>query len=359
MNFLLRRWSGISIARKLYFSLSIMALLILVELFTLWFSVHTLSAVRAYVGGEGLWSKAQKDAVTSLQRYAQSHQEADYNAYREFMNVPLGDHKARIELLKADPDLSVVRQGFTEGRIDPADIDGIIYLFKRFHRVSYIHKAIGIWTQADIEIDEVNRIGKKIHQQVLSGSGNDQEMLASLNELGDVNRQLTTLEDEFSYTLGEGSRWLENFILNILFIVAITVELTGLLLTVSVSRGIARGVHEIIRASGQIARGHYESRAKIFSEDEIGMLAAAFNKMADNLMHRRNEQHQAELDLKRQIDFAETMLDSSIDVITAIDKDFRYLAFNKKCEQLFGFKKEDVIGKNMFDVFFFKFIFYC
>ena len=40
------------------------------ELFVLLFSLNTLSSLRAYVGGEGLWSKAQKDAVYYLNRYA-------------------------------------------------------------------------------------------------------------------------------------------------------------------------------------------------------------------------------------------------------------------------------------------------
>ena len=61
------RWfRDIPIARKLYLTVGIMALLIGVELFVLLFSLNTLSSLRAYVGGEGLWSKAQKDAVFHL-----------------------------------------------------------------------------------------------------------------------------------------------------------------------------------------------------------------------------------------------------------------------------------------------------
>ena len=64
---LLYRWfKNVSIARKLYFTVGTMALLIGVELFVLLFSLNTLSSLRAYVGGEGLWSKAQKDAVFHL-----------------------------------------------------------------------------------------------------------------------------------------------------------------------------------------------------------------------------------------------------------------------------------------------------
>ena len=105
-----------------------MALLIIIELFTLWFAIHTLSSVRALVGAEGLWSKAQKDAVYQLGKYHRSHREEDYKAFQQFMSVPLGDHKTRLELLKGNPDMKVARQGFLEGRIHASDIDGMISL---------------------------------------------------------------------------------------------------------------------------------------------------------------------------------------------------------------------------------------
>ena len=111
------RWfKDTSIAKKLYFTVGIMALLIAVELFVLFFSINTLSSVRAYVGGEGLWSKAQKDGLYQLQKYARTHDEADYAKFQGFMKVNMGDHKARIELSKPDPDFNIARQGFKIGR---------------------------------------------------------------------------------------------------------------------------------------------------------------------------------------------------------------------------------------------------
>src|SRR6201990_85844 len=95
-GFFLYRWfKNISIARKLYFTVGTMALLIGVELFVLFFSLSTLSSLRAYVGGEGLWSKAQKDAVFHLYKYGVSRTEEDYDLFEEFMRVPAGDAKTR------------------------------------------------------------------------------------------------------------------------------------------------------------------------------------------------------------------------------------------------------------------------
>ncbi|WP_373512572.1 hypothetical protein, partial [Persicitalea sp.] len=73
-------FKNLSIARKLYSVVGIMAVLIVVEIGTLYFAVHTLSSVRAFVGAEGLWSKAQKDAVYNLQQYSQTHSEKDEQA---------------------------------------------------------------------------------------------------------------------------------------------------------------------------------------------------------------------------------------------------------------------------------------
>ena len=78
-----------------------------------------VSASRAYVGGESFWSKAQKEAVYSLFRYAQTRAEADYADYREAIAVPLGDRQARLELEKPEPDLAIVREGFIAGKNDP------------------------------------------------------------------------------------------------------------------------------------------------------------------------------------------------------------------------------------------------
>jgi hypothetical protein len=84
-HFSLFRWfKDVSITKKLYFTVGIMALLICVELFALYFSLNTLSSVRAYVGGEGLWSKAQKDAMFHLYKYGMSRNNEDYRLIEQF-----------------------------------------------------------------------------------------------------------------------------------------------------------------------------------------------------------------------------------------------------------------------------------
>ncbi len=299
-NYILKWFKSISIKRKLYFVVGIMALLIAVELFTLWFAIKTLSSVRAYVGGEGLWSKAQKDAGYCLQKYGRTHNEQDYLAFKEFLKVPLGDAKARIELGKENPDLNIARLGFIEGHNHPDDVNGMIWLFRTFNEISYIQKAITIWGQAEPLMTQLIPIGEKLHQEINSGSVSQKKINEILIEIDPINQKITRLEDDFSYTLGEGSRWLEQLILKVLFLIALTVEFTGLFLTISVSITISRGIKEVVRVSDKVAQGDFSNKAKIFSNDEIGQLASSFNKMIKDLEQHIKARDKAEEILRMQ-----------------------------------------------------------
>lgn len=140
-----------SIARKLFLDLPVarklvvilwLFLVIVIGLLGLsYVTIQNLSAARAYVGGEGLWSKAQKQAVYDLLRYSISHADADYQNYRQALLVPLGDRQARLELQKPVPDMAIVRRGFIQGRNSPQDVEGMAKLFRRFRHSRYMSEA--------------------------------------------------------------------------------------------------------------------------------------------------------------------------------------------------------------------------
>lgn len=294
-------FKNVSIAKKLYFTVGIMALLIAVELGVLVFSINTLSSVRAYVGGEGLWSKAQKDAIYQLMRYGITHDEADYLKFLDFMKVSAGDHKARLELSKEKPDWKVARQAFIEGRNHPDDVEGMLKLFRRFHTNYYINRAIIAWTKADEVGNGFLVIAQKLHTAINAPAPSQERINTLLREIEPLDIQLTPYEDEFSYALGEGSRWLENVILRLLFFVALTVECTGLLLAITVSRGIQKGLNEILLSAKSVTRGDYSRKAKAFSQDEIGRLANNFNRMAEELERLVKENREVNSSLEKKV----------------------------------------------------------
>ncbi|HOZ78447.1 MAG TPA: ATP-binding protein [Ferruginibacter sp.] len=289
---LFKKLKDVSIAKKLYFIVGAMAILIVIELLSLWFAVHTLSSVRAFVGAEGLWSKAQKDAVYELRKYNRTHNNKDFKAYREFMQVPLGDHITRVELLNKEPDLDIARKGFLQGRIHPDDIDDMINLFRRFHSNKYLNRSIQIWEEADTVLLQLIPIADSFYADVNSGSPSVEKQNRWMERVDAINGQLTKLEDAFSYTLGEGSRWLEKMILTILLTVAFTVEFTGVFITILVTRGITRDLDEIQKATDKIIKGDLNARAAVHSKNEIGKVAAEVNLMAEQMIASNKELEQ-------------------------------------------------------------------
>lgn len=350
---LIKWFKNISISHKLYLVVGAMALLITIELFTMLFALNTLSSVRAFVGGEGLWSKAEKDAVYYLQKYSRTFNEKDYAKYQEFMKVPLGDHKTLLELNKKNPNLEIAKQGFLEGRNHPDDIEGMIKLFRRFHNIYYIKKAILIWTRADFIIGQLSLVAEKLHAEICQGSPSLEKIDDLLFEIDSINQKLTVLEDDFSYTLGEGSRWLENLILTVLFAIALTVEFTGLFLGVSVSIGITKGVNEIMRVAANVSKANFNTKAKIYSKDEIGVLAASFNKMMDDLQANINERILVEQNLRKQKDLYESLIETQSEMGQgiAITEEKSIIYANDALCKMYGYDRAEILNlPSFFDI---------
>jgi signal transduction histidine kinase len=62
--------------------------------------------------------------------------------------------------------------------------------------------------------------------------------------------------------------------------VCLALQLTGIM---------TRPIHHLVQAANKIGDGRFETRAEVFSNDEIGRLAVAFNQMAEALMKYRQE----------------------------------------------------------------------
>jgi diguanylate cyclase (GGDEF)-like protein len=181
------------------------------------FSFGVLSSVRAYVGGESLWSKAQKDAVFHLQQYATSGGLGDLRAFRADIAIPLGDHEARMELNQPHPNLPRVRQSFARGGNHPDDVDGMIKLYLRFKRVGFMQRAIRAWDAADAYIVQLDAAAAGLERQMESPSPDPAKVEALLQRVTVINEKLTPIENEFVDALSEASRtfyrWLQAIML--------------------------------------------------------------------------------------------------------------------------------------------------
>lgn len=281
-------WKNLSVSKKLYAVVGIMAFLIALELFTLIFAMNTLSAVRGYIGGEGQWSKAQKDSIIALQSYAITHDEKYYQNFLTRIKVPLGDKVTRLEMNKKDMDYEVAFNGMVEGKIHPNDIPGTITLYRRFHFIPYFKRAIDRWVDGDEQIERLIKLAEKLHADIQSHPKADLETVKRmLNDITQLNTNLTKAEDSFSGSLGEASRWLEELLHLTLIIVVISVSSFGLFLTILFGKELTKSLNVLINAAREVGKGNYNLVIPVNSGDELGQLSDSLNGMVTSLRQQK------------------------------------------------------------------------
>jgi PAS domain S-box-containing protein len=191
--------------------------------------LEVLSAIRAYVRGESLWSKGQKDAVHHLTRYADSRDAADYRRYLAAIAVPLGDREARLALEEGRTDDEAVLRGFVRGRNDPEDVPGMAWLFHRFRRFEYMATARDMWAGADRYLVKLARFGDELHGDHGRVPAGAARAAALKEKIAHLNRRLTPMEDAFSQALAEGARWFEGVLLTTTYVASVVLLLAGVI----------------------------------------------------------------------------------------------------------------------------------
>ncbi|HLP35563.1 sensor histidine kinase [Lacibacter sp.] len=192
----------------LLFILFVSFLLIVTNFYT----IKVLSAARAYINGESEYSKGQKDASLYLVTYVESENIGYWHAFNKSIAVPKGDNIARTALLTQKPD-SIAKQGFIMGRNHTSDIPDMIWLFKTFHKVPFMKKAIDIWASAEPLINKLDSIGNKVHAQIQSGTLSTEQRVKFTTEINFLSSQLSEKESAFSNALGETARDIKGYLL--------------------------------------------------------------------------------------------------------------------------------------------------
>ncbi|GGP26693.1 EAL domain-containing protein [Silvimonas amylolytica] len=180
----------------------IVSLLVLLQ----WACLDILSAGRAFVGGESLWSKGQKDAIYFLDRYASTLDEREYQAYLTALAIPQGDERARRALDISEPDLYTAREGLLAGGILPEDIPGMIRLFRNFRHVPFVNRSIELWAQGDDYLAQLQRLAEELHTHANQGDLQAARILQIRTAIQNINKKLTPIEREFSESIAIGLR---------------------------------------------------------------------------------------------------------------------------------------------------------
>ncbi|MBN8536687.1 MAG: response regulator [Deltaproteobacteria bacterium] len=279
-------WRKLSVFNKLYLIVAIFIVLISFELFICFFAMNCLHGVRAFVGGEGIWSKAQKNAILNLHLYVNSSEKRYYLKFQEDLEVIRGDSLAREEFEKDSGDFNVetITEGFLIGKISPADIPVMIKLVKVFKNNIYFSKALGIWKDADSLISELREFANAIRQKIENGS-----VLTSIerndvnHNIENFNEKLSIYENEFSSRLFEAARYAESVISKVLVISLLIFGSLILLLTIKFNKRLSEAIAKFSDIAKKIGNGDFDIHFDEKFKCDFQELTSSFKRMIFNL----------------------------------------------------------------------------
>jgi len=175
-----------------------------------YYTLKTMSSVRAYINGESNYSKGEKDATQSLISYMHTQNPKDWEDFIRNIRIPQGDSIARVTLLEGGS-IDTVREGFLQGGNHVEDIEDMIWLFNAFRNFSLMSEPLAIWEMGDALVHEKYLIANEIRMSVEEGTieANESRFLAALNR----NREAITLKGkEFSESLGTTAREIRDYL---------------------------------------------------------------------------------------------------------------------------------------------------
>ena len=95
------------------------------------------------------------------------------------------------------------------------------------------------------------------------------------------------------------------------------------------------------------ASGDLSMRVLMPGKDELSSLAGAINGMLAVLEQSQTERKRAEDALRASQEYTKNIIESSLDVIVAVDMERRIVEFNKAAREAFGYSLEEVLGTHV------------
>jgi len=234
--------------------LTVFACIVGLQLLVTVISIDLMSAIRAYVTGESLYSKGQKDGQLHLIEYAEHHREQDYERFLSALALPIGDRIARQALQRPEPDRAEARRGLLQGGTHDDDIPGVIRLFLWFHKTPLMADAIATWTEGDGMIEEIRGLAERAHARIQAGDLSAPEVLSLRADAERLNNRLTPLEIRFATELADGARLSQRLLLGLNLVLASSLGLSGLAFVRHSARVQAATENEVRRRRESLQR---------------------------------------------------------------------------------------------------------
>ena len=117
-----------------------------------------------------------------------------------------------------------------------------------------------------------------------------------------------------------------------------------------IAESISGPIREITIVSQQISKGQSNVRIDIRAKNEVGKLAAAFNRMLENRLRSEEMLQSANAKIGEEKTKYELLLSSIGDALIAVNQEGRIMMINHAAQKMFGFDPNEVIGRSLFEI---------
>ncbi len=253
-------------------------------------SIDVMAAVRAYVAGESLYSKGQKDAQLHLINYSESHSEQDYARFKQGLEFPIGDRIARTALQQTPPDLENARRGLLQGGTPDEDIPGVIRLFRVFQDTPLMHDAVATWTEGDELIAQLDALVDEARADVLRGRLDSPAVVGLRTRADRINSSLTSLEARFAKQLSDSARSTQRILLVVNLALASLLGVSGWLFILRGARVQAATEREVRRRQQSLQRLLDSAAEGLYGVDTAGCCTFINRAALAMLGYRREDE---------------------------------------------------------------------
>ncbi|MDQ3643369.1 MAG: ATP-binding protein, partial [Actinomycetota bacterium] len=136
-----------------------------------------------------------------------------------------------------------------------------------------------------------------------------------------------------------------NSLFQSLFLVGLLTALVAFFVAVIVGERIGQGLRRLTVAAEAIQAGDLSVRTNVASPDEVGVLSATFDSMAQSIETLAAELRQTAEEEAKTRTRLETVVAGMGEALVAVDADGRITTFNAAAEELFGVRAREAVGQ--------------
>ena len=193
------------------------------------YSIKTMSALKAGTYGETEYVKARIDETRTILEYINTGEDKYLQAFRASYTIHKSFNNARM-LISTGASDSLVRQALLTTGNDSQDVNDILFLIRSMGKFSFVKKSMADWATEDRDVKKLDLFISGLQILIRSGKMTPKQQVDLYRNFLNVTERLPQTKTRFSAILGNASRSISKFVFysNILLIILIAGIVAGI-----------------------------------------------------------------------------------------------------------------------------------